>query len=121
MELAPRPQPMPRQRRGNQRQGEQAGADGPSHPGARPRANLVHDELLAAAHLAVGLEKRGEARDAEVVEGALAAALALLVIERIGGDAVALRIGAGVGEGRLLGAAEIERCAATGTGVPPRR
>ena len=105
----PQPQPAPRQRRGDQRQCEEARAYDPSHPLACPCAHLVHDELLAAAHLAVGFQERREPRDAEVVEAARAAALAFLVVERVGGDAVAFGIGAGIGEDRLLGAAEIER------------
>ena len=44
---ATRPQATPRHRGGNQRQGEQAALTPHRDPLARPRAHLVHDELLA--------------------------------------------------------------------------
>src|SRR5437016_5277801 len=56
-------------RRGQECQQQRHPTDNPPHALARTRAHLVHYELLAALHLAVGFEERGHAPDHLIVEG----------------------------------------------------
>ena len=117
---APHPHSPPRNRRQQQCHQRQPEACAPSHALARPRAHFVHHELFALAHFAVGFQERGNPRHAEIVERlAFGAVASFPFVQLLGLAPVAFRIGAGIGEGRLLGGREIER-AQRGNGYSAR-
>ena len=89
---------------------DHAGPHHPSHALAGARAHLVHDELLAAPHLAVRFEERGDPLHCNVVEYvSLRAAARLHCVQALRLDTMAPRIPARVLIGRKFDAAQIAR------------
>ena len=104
------PQQPERTRHQQQRKHDHAGPHHPSHALAGARAHLVHDELLAAPHLAVGFEERGDPLHCNVVERvSLRAAARLHCVQALRLDTMALGIPARVLIGRNFDAAQIAR------------
>src|SRR5438552_6738948 len=106
-----------RSRRNDKDERQDPRARDPAHAFARAHAHFVHDEFLAAAHLAVGFEEGGNPRHHLVVErGVLRAAARFALVQAFRLQLVALRILARLGVDLRLARGEVE-CAQQGYGV----